>query len=165
MRIANAADGYYKYLYDSNVAEFLQVGLISFIDRLIKLHNKKAIWFPCFQQSFALPRDYWQSGRQDTEILYRKIISELYIPDSGPSSNMPLFDISTAELKYEGYSDIEIEHIATNDERLNHFNKENNMHMARLIIDIIRSDNFTPKEIKMEDYFFHLDLDAVRRIR
>ena len=32
-------------------------------------------------------------------------------------------------------------------------NKENNKTLASLVIDVIKSNNFTPREIKMEDYF------------
>ena len=39
------------------------------------------------------------------------------------------------------------------DKRENHFNEENNKNMANLIIDVIKNDNFNPREIKIEDYF------------
>jgi hypothetical protein len=165
LEIAKAAEGYYKHLYDETVTEFLQIGLISFIDGLLKSHNKKVIWFPCFQQSFSLPREYWQSGNSDTDKFYDKIANAMYIPTSGPSANMPLFDISMAELVQEGLTPKEREYVAKNDERNNHLNSENNIHMARSIIDVIRSDNFTPRELKLEEYFLQLNLDKVKRMR
>lgn len=65
-----------------------------------------------------------------------------FIPKSGPIGDNPLGAVDFHELKMSGA-----------DPRKNHFNKENNKTLARLVIDIIKSNNFTPREIKMEEYF------------
>ena len=165
LEIAKVAEGYYKHLFDDSVVEFLQIGLISFIDNLMASHNKKVIWFPCFQQSFSLPREYWQSGNPKTTKFYDKIANPMYIPISGPSANMPLFDISMTELTEDGYHDRIMDYIAKNDHRQNHLDDENNIKMANLIIDIINNDNFTPRELRLEDTFLNLNLDKVKRMR
>jgi hypothetical protein len=76
---------------------------------------------------------------------------------SGPSANIPLFEISHLELKMDKrFTDDGIDYQEKNDNRLNHFNDENNINMANLIINIINNDDFTPTEIKMEEYFLHM---------
>ena len=165
VEVAEAAEGYYKHLFDENVVEFLQVGLISFIDGLMKSLDKKVIWFPCFQMSFSLPKEYWESPDGDTNRFYNKITNAIYIPTSGPSANMAIFDISMIELDQEGYNAKEKEYVSKNDHRMNHLSNESNIHMAKLIIDVIRSNNFTPRELKLEEYFSQLTLNEVKRMR
>ena len=62
-----------------------------------------------------------------------------YIPKSGPVGDMSLHSISGNH--------------PPNDKRPNHFSQQSNENMANLIINIIDSNDFTPKEIKMKDYF------------
>ena len=130
--IYNAANNYFEFLYFDDFHEFVQIRILEQLDMLMLQmrirKKKKCIWFPCF--------DYSMQG---------------YIPKSGPIADTVLITISDAELKKlhprpRGAFDI-------TDPRLNHFNEENNRNMARLIIDIIKKDNFSPYEIKMEDYF------------
>ncbi len=59
-----------------------------------------------------------------------------FIPKSGPIGNESLRHLP-------GHSDT----------RKNHMNLRNNQNMARLIIDIIKKENFKPREIDMKDYF------------
>jgi|TARA_Y100000310_G_scaffold93379_1_gene90884 hypothetical protein len=40
-----------------------------------------------------------------------------------------------------------------NDSRLNHMNEQNNKNMANFLIDVIKKDDFIPREIKMDKYF------------
>ena len=40
-----------------------------------------------------------------------------------------------------------------NDSRLNHMNEQNNKNMANFLIDVIKKDDFIPREIKMDTYF------------
>jgi len=61
-----------------------------------------------------------------------------YIPKSGPVADVALF-------KYA--------QLANDARTRNHFNKVDNRNMAKLITDIIDSNNFNSREIKMEDYF------------
>ena len=150
IKIAEVADGYYKYLFDTPSQEFLQVGLVSFIDDLLLQHKKKVIWFPCFDQSLQLPIQYWHT----LDINYANgIIPQYYVPKSGPYMRRSLNDISFWELKHQNLSDNDIHWAMSNDSRRNHFNERNNRNMARLIIDRIRKDNFEPGEIIMENYF------------
>ena len=39
------------------------------------------------------------------------------------------------------------------DERKNHLNDKNNYNMYLFLKDIIDKDDFTPREVKMEEYF------------
>jgi hypothetical protein len=162
-KIVEAADGYYKYLFNQTFAEFCQVGFISFIDSLMKEHNKKTIWFPCFTQSFQLPGEYWNDT--DKGKPYHKVAGKQYIPISGPSANIPLHELSVAELKYEMNTPEEIEHLIQNDLRRNHFNKENNYKMAKLVLDTIENDKCSLGVIKMEDYFSYMNLDDAIGVR
>jgi hypothetical protein len=156
LEIAKAADGYYKYLFNQSSVELLQVGLVSFIDSLMKQHNKKAIWFPSFKQSLKLPIEYWGPyNPDDPEYInpYVKVTGKQFIPISGPTANIALHELSIAELKHEGLSQGKIQQLINNDTRLNHLNEENNHKMAELVLNIINKDDFTPREIKMEEYF------------
>ena len=36
---------------------------------------------------------------------------------------------------------------------IENINEENNKNLARIVIDVIQSNNFIPREIKMEEYF------------
>jgi hypothetical protein len=170
MEMADAADMYYKYLFNQSSVELFQIGLVSFIDNLMKQYNKKTIWFPCFKQSFQLPIEFWKpedSKPPMTRIdkLYHKVTNKQYIPISGPSANIPLHELSIAELQYEKNTPDEITYITQNDLRRNHFNKEHNYKMAELILNIIETDNFLPEVIKIEDYFSHLNLDKAEAVR
>ena len=149
--IANAGYLYYKYLFDQPSCEFFQIGFISFIDSLMKQHNKKAIWFPCFKQSLQLP-DFPNVNKQ-------------FIPTSGPSANIALDDLSMAELKHKGLWQKQIDHIRHNDDRRNHFNTENNRRMATIVLNIIENDKFSAGVIKMENHFSYMNLDEVRYVQ
>jgi hypothetical protein len=179
IKIAEAADGYFKHLFDNGIAEVLQLTCISFIDQLLKEHKKKVIWFPCFYHSFEMST---RNGQDEThyEALKTRIVSQespwialYYLPMSGPSANIPLFEISHLELKMEKtptgerrfFTDADIEYQEKNDSRLNHFNDENNINMANLIINIINNDDFTPRAIKMQDYFLKMSFDEVIKVR
>jgi len=63
-----------------------------------------------------------------------------FIPKSGPIGNESLRHLP-------GHSDT----------RKNHMNLRNNQNMARLIIAIIKKENFKPREIDMKDYFEGLE--------
>jgi len=169
LTVAEATHDYYKYLFDQSSLSFLQVGLVSYIDSLMKQHNKKAIWFPCFTQSFSFADDPWGDA-----VSFRKVTGKHFIPMSGPSGNIPLHDLSVAELKHEKNTPKKIKQIVNNDTRRNHFNNENNCHMAELVLDVIRPhldiiaqqhDALLPGVIKMEKYFSHMNLDDVEIVR
>jgi hypothetical protein len=148
---------------------------LSFIDQLLKEHKKKVIWFPCFLESFEIST---RAGQDEThyEALKTRMRSQqlptrdlpllYYLPMSGPSANIPLFEISHLELKMDKLlTDAGIEQQEKNDTRLNHFNDENNINMANLIINIINNDDFTPRAIKMQDYFLKMSFDEVIKVR
>jgi hypothetical protein len=128
IKVMQSARNYYLYVMSHEFHDMAQKGILMQIDELMIQKQKKCIWFPCF--------DYSMQG---------------YIPKSGPIADTDLRRISKLELKWLSLQEqIDIE---TEDPRPNHFNEENNRNMARLIIDIINKDDFTPKEIKMKDYF------------
>ena len=132
-KILQAARDFYEHLYDEEYFKSIQVGLLMQIDRLMIQKKKKCIWFTCIDNLWI-----------------KKNWSEYYpnfIPKSGPYGNEALYDISMSE------DDIpDLERIGF-DPRINHFNAQNNINMANLIINIIETNNFSPHEIKMEDYF------------
>jgi hypothetical protein len=152
IRIAKVADGYYKYLCHTDAQMVQQISLVSFIDDLLLQLKKKVIWFPCFYSSMQFPWNLWTPNATGYA---NGIIQQYYIPKSGPYTKLNLAYISHQELIHQGLSKAEIDHKlnVTGDDRRNHFNEENNRNMARLIIDIIKKNNFSPYEIKMEDYF------------
>ena len=153
IRIAKAADAYCKNIADSDAQILLQIGLVSFIDDLLLQLKKKVIWFPCFTSSMQFPPDLWTP---DATGYANGIIQQYYIPKSGPYTKLDLDYISHQELIHQtSLSEAEIFdkiHVISDDRR-NHFNEENNRNMAQVVIDIIKNDNFSPHEIKMEDYF------------
>ena len=152
IRIAKVADAYCKNIADPDAQTLLQIGLVSFIDDLLLQHKKKVIWFPCFNSSMQFPKDLWTP---DATGYANGIIQQYYIPKSGPYTKLNLDYISHQELIHQGLSKAEIFNKlkTSTDDRRNHFSEENNRNMARLIIDIIETNNFSPHEIKMEDYF------------
>jgi hypothetical protein len=150
LEIANASDNYYKHLFDASIAETFQVSVVSFIDNLFLQHKKKVVWLPCFTESLKFNK------------IFSKIVSKEYIPISGPVASMPLYTISHAELiaTHSSLSKNEINKLERDgDNRYNHLNKENNQNMANLIIDVIQNNIH---EIKIEDYFSHLNLKKVK---
>ena len=124
-----AGDAYYTDIMSYEFHEMAHKGILMQIDKLMLETRKKCIWFCCFDSSM-----------------------QGYIPKSGPTINTNLSDISNSELKH--LSQTEQDKIHTSDDaRANHFSEENNKNMANLVIDVIKNDNFNPREIKMEDYF------------
>ena len=151
IRIAKAADAYCKNIADIDAQILLQIGLVSFIDDLLLQLKKKVIWFPCFNSSMQFPSDLWTP---DATGYANGIIQQYYIPKSGPYTKLNLDYISHQELIHQtSLSEAEIFNKLKTDDRRNHFNTENNRNMAQVVIDIIETNNFSPHEIKMEDYF------------
>ena len=126
--IYNAANNYFEFLWYDEFGLYIHKCILRDIDQLMIEKKKKCIWFPCFENSM-----------------------QKYVPKSGPITDTVLQKISDAELK-KLHRPVRAA-FDTVDYRPNHFNFENNKNMANLIIDIIKKDNFSPHEIKMEDYF------------
>ena len=177
LEIFNAAELYYEHLFDSDFVQFNNISCISFFDDLLKEHNKKVIWFPCFNQSFLFP-SFWPPGKGDELyirptskilpiVINEHMISYNYTPISGPSSNIALSTLSTIDqqMSTPGLSEDELNALLKNDRRRNHFNTENNHKMAELVLNIVKNDNFSPNVIKMEDYFIRMELDHTARVR
>ena len=95
----------------------------------------------------------------------KKIEDEWYywIPVSGPSANIPLHEIAKSELASMSKKEVNTTLLA--DPRRNHLNEENNHTLANIIVDIIKNNKFLPETIRMEDYFHHIDLSNVERVR
>ena len=53
---------------------------------------------------------------------------------------------------YDDISLVEGKNLTINDSRLNHMNEQNNKNMANFLIDVIKKDDFIPREIKMDKY-------------
>jgi hypothetical protein len=129
-----AGELYYKDLMSLDFHRVAQKGILMQMDELMIEKKKKCIWFPCFEDELSM---------------------QSYIPKSGPIANYDLSTISSQEMIDSVYERKRIDNLIKqgNDGRFNHFNLENNKNMAKLIINIIETNNFNPYEIKMEEYF------------
>ena len=126
-----AGELYYKNLISFEFHRVAQKGILMQMDELMLQKKKKCIWFPCFDESM-----------------------QEFIPKSGPITNVSLIHLSDTELLHLNLTPESRYKLRGNDIlRLNHFNEENNKNLARIVIDVIQSNNFIPREIKMEEYF------------
>jgi len=122
--LQTAVKYYYKMLYDDSHMETTHRGLLREIESVVKKYNKKCIFLKCFSESFPE-----------------------YIPENVVWGNLYLYeDISMKESNFD-------ESTISKDERKNHLNDKNNYNMYLFLKDIIDKDDFTPREIKMEEYF------------
>ena len=181
IKIAKAANEYYDHIFENDIAEWAQLAYVSFIDQLLKEHNKKVIWLPCFYHSFQAPHRSSQDEIYFKAMKTRMIATPFapgitgqiagtdlclfYLPASGPSINIPLSTVSELELKQQNLNDAEIHHALHNDQRCNHFNDENNINMSNLIINIINNDDFAPEVIKIEEYFPKINFNGIATVR
>jgi len=167
--IIPGAKAYYDHFIDDGCcADTVNIALVSLLDHLLKEHNKKVIWLPSFPQAMQYP--YFYDKFISKQEYYNNVFERhYYIPESGPSSNIALTDVSYAELVHDNLSEEEIDYrtirAVDDNDRRNHFNKENNIILAKVVLDIIEKDDFSPKAINMEEYFSHLDLSNTERIR
>jgi hypothetical protein len=143
-RIVKAAELYYKYFMSLDFHQVAQKGILMQIDELMLQKKKKCIWFPCFENELSM-------------LSYR--------PKSGPIANTDLATISNKEQEHDNEAQKLLNKYIKQgrDPRCNHLNEEHNKKLAQVVIDIIETNNFSPHEIKMEDYF--LILSRVERIR
>lgn len=130
-KILQAAADFYEYLYNDKFFEAIQVGLLMQMDALMLKKKKKCIWFESAPDAFCR---VWLSPTA-------------FKPTSGPYGNKCLYDISIAE------KDTPLNPVVEGDSRNNHLSVENNQILAKLIINIIETDNFSPDAIQMEQYF------------
>ena len=122
--LQTAVKYYYKMLYDDSHMETTHRGLLREIESVVKKYNKKCIFLKCFSESFPD-----------------------YIPENVVWGNLYLYeDISMKEPNFDSNT-------ISKDERKNHLNDKNNYNMYLFLKDIIDKDDFTPREIKMEEYF------------
>jgi hypothetical protein len=128
-KAVKAGKWYYNEIMSFEFHQVAQKGILMQMDELMLQKKKKCIWFPCFEDDMSM---------------------QSYVPKSGPIANNHLVDV--AALPGEAYAD-KIGGLPGHDSHLNHFNTENNRNMAQVVIDIIETNNFSPHEIKMEDYF------------
>jgi len=134
-KAVKAGKWYYNEIMSFEFHQVAQKGILMQIDELMLQKKKKCIWLPCFHNEMCM---------------------QSYVPKSGPIANNHLVDVARAEFRgnLKEFASVERLQKEGNDgRRHNHFNEENNRNMARLIIDIIETNNFSPHEIKMEDYF------------
>ena len=124
-----AAEYFYRMIYFSDWAKTIQRALLREIDTVIKEYKKKCIFFESFGGSFHgyTPENVvWGnlSLHHDIQILQKTLLIEL---------------TNWAKSKAEY--------------RPNHFTEQNNRNMANFIIDVIKKDDFTPRELDMKEYF------------
>jgi hypothetical protein len=127
-KIKAAMEIYYKEIISHRYHEITQRGLLREIDAVIKEYKKKCIFFGCFENSF-----------QD------------YTFKNAPWGNLHLFE-DIQQITEQPMTRDELDYARSNLE-CNHFFQEDNINMANFIIDVIKEDNFTPREIKMDKYF------------
>ena len=127
-KFIRAVRHYYSELMCIEFHELAQKLMLREIDELVNVFNKKCIFFKCFNSSFCD-----------------------YTFENAVWGNSTLFDISVAEEKY--MTKEEFHQIQSSDWRLNHLNEKDNINMANFIIDVIKKDDFTPREIDMKEYF------------
>ena len=119
-----AVKSYYKMIYDDEYEETVQRGLLREIDSVIKEYKKKCIFLKCYDYSFCH-----------------------YIPENVVWGNLSLHnDIQRLQEKLTPQEEI-------TEYKPNHLNKQNNRNMANFLIDVIKQDDFTPREIDMREYF------------
>ena len=138
IKVMQSARNYYKDVMSYEFHQVAQKGILMQMDELMIEKKKKCIWFPCFEDDMSM---------------------QSYTPKSGPMASHPLYIISNAEKSSDGQI-VDEERYPNGvlksegpDDRRNHLNEEHNKKMAELIINIINKDDFTPKMIKMKDYF------------
>jgi hypothetical protein len=125
-----AASYYYKEVMSIDFHTTIHYLLIKEIDNILQEKNKKCIWF--FVGTHPIKTSY-------------KI-------KSGPMGDTSLI----ALYEYNLNSSSSKELLSGYDEKtyhLNHLRVKNNQIMANLIIDVIRNNDFSPRLIRMSDYF------------
>jgi len=117
--LRTATSEYYNNLISFGWHAVAQEGLLVLIDKLMLEKKKKCIWFPCFDESM-----------------------QGVVPESGPIAGTPLLQITSNIMNSDTRGDdIDGKWIQ------NHLDKPNNLKLANLIIDIINSNNFSPRPI------------------
>ena len=122
---------YYTDIMSWKFHEIAQRGILREIDIAIKEYNKKCIFLESFGHSFCD-----------------------YTFENAVWGNLSLYhDISLPEEEFMTKEELNI--VRNNaDFRANHMNEQNNKNVANFLIDIIKKDDFTPREIDMKEYGF-----------
>ena len=151
-KLKKAATFYYKELMSTEFHSTVHYLLIKEIDKLLYKHNKKVIWFfvGYFQLIANLPATPYLAG-------------ESYKIKSGPVGDTTLSALSDFDLAehfgtpigFKGTLNEAFDKLGIKEQevRLNHLTQHNNVRFAQMITDIIDNDDFTPKMIKMNNYF------------
>ena len=116
----------YKRNMNLKFHKIAQKGILREIDILVKKSNKKCIFFKSFDNSFC---DYVPENL----VWGDESLHSIKLKEQIGWSKKDLYD----EKKFP---------------RINHFFEPNHKKLSKLIIDIIESDNFAPRKIKMEEY-------------
>ena len=151
-KLKKAATFYYKELMSTEFHSTVHYLLIKEIDNLLYKHNKKVIWFfvGFFHLIANLPATPYLAG-------------ESYKIKSGPVGDTTLSALSDFDLAehfgtpvgFKGTLNEAFDKLGIKEQkvRLNHLTQHNNVRFAQMITDIIDNDDFTPKMIKMNNYF------------
>jgi hypothetical protein len=132
-----------RYYYDEIMSieyhETVQKLLLKEIDEIVGKLNKKCIMFKNFGENEKDPNTYGYSSFCGFE------------PKHCVWGDIALNSISDIELL--SFSKQDMEELKYGDKRHNHLNEQNNKNLSNFIIDVIKEDNFTPRKIKMDEYF------------
>jgi|GEM_PF-2179189 len=122
---------YYTDIMPWKFHKVAQRGILREMDAVIKEYNKKCIFLESFSLSFCD-----------------------YTFENAVWGNLSLYhDISLPEEEFMTKEELNI--LRNNaDFRANHMNEQNNRNMANFIIDVIKKDDFTPRELDMKEYGF-----------
>ena len=124
---------YYETIGSFEAFDVIHRGLLREIDDVILSKNKRCIFLKCFKHHSFVD----------------------YTFQSGPWGNMALYeDISKKE--FDHMTESQVDNIIGghgNDNRVNHLNEQNNYNMYLFLRGVVDNDDFTPREIKMNNYF------------
>jgi|TARA_Y100000310_G_scaffold99188_1_gene96970 hypothetical protein len=129
-KVERGARLYYEEIMSYEYHEVAHRGLLREIDVVIKEYKKKCIFFKGFDNSFL----GWRT-------------------ENAVWGNLNLWDIQDTEVKNMTKKERDKIKKLVSDPRTNHMNEQNNRNMANFIIDVIKQDDFTPRELDMREYF------------
>jgi hypothetical protein len=122
--LRTATSEYYNNLISFKWHAVAQEGLLMLIDKLMLETKKRCIWFPCFNESM-----------------------QGFVPKSGPIAGTTLLQIAENCLNSGHLNSDTLGDDIDGKWIQNHLDKPNNLKLANLIIDIINSNNFSPRPV------------------
>lgn len=121
-----------EYMYENVQDDIANITLhktfINFVDQTMLEKKQNCIWFNSFSE-YEVP---WMDD---------------FNPRSGPMGDYSLYHIAKVNFSDGNMGDIKDFHYR------NHFTKEQNITMAKMIIDVIENKHFAPGKLPMETWF------------